>query len=219
MPFQVFDYRKDIRNLLTTPQMRCRFLKMEVGQYNQGHTHDLGHEFFLILQGQAEFEIEGHKEVVGPGQICIALTDEMHAVRNVGDDEVIMFLAVTPHIHPTHTFWTEDGEKEPPRFSPNTAYDLPLDRTSSTEKLADDHLKAAEQLEKTVITTTQIQRDQMAAFKQAIVDGNKDDALQARDAMWDSLYTMFRDMHDLAGIWNEFTSRTADDEQFDQNFV
>ena len=100
MTYKVYDYRKDIVNMLVTPQIRCRFLKMEVGQFNQGHTHDLGHEIFLILQGQAEFNIDGHKEVLGPGQMCIALTDEWHAVRNVGDDEVIMYLSVTPHIQP-----------------------------------------------------------------------------------------------------------------------
>ena len=111
LPFQVFDYRKDIANMLVTPQIRSRFLKMEVGQFNQSHTHDLGQEIFLVLQGQAEFDIEGHKEVLGPGQMCIALTDEAHTVRNVGDDEVIMYLSVTPHILPTHTYWTAEGRE------------------------------------------------------------------------------------------------------------
>ena len=52
---------------------------------NAGHTHDLGHEIFLILQGRAEFEIDGQSAVLGPGQMCIALTDQYHTVRNVGD--------------------------------------------------------------------------------------------------------------------------------------
>ena len=98
MPFQVLDFHKDIRNVLTTPEIRARFLQVEVGRTAQSHTHDLGHEIFLILQGQAEFTIEGQAEVLGPGQLCIALTDEAHQVRNVGDEPVIMFLSVTPHI-------------------------------------------------------------------------------------------------------------------------
>ena len=69
MGFPVYDYRKDIRNILVTPQIRSRFLRMELGQVNKGHTHDLGHEIFLILQGQAEFEIDGEKEVLGPGPV------------------------------------------------------------------------------------------------------------------------------------------------------
>ena len=50
MAFQVYDYREDIRNILVTPQIRSRFLKMDVGQVNRSHSHDLGHEIFLILQ-------------------------------------------------------------------------------------------------------------------------------------------------------------------------
>ena len=75
MSLKVYDYRSDIVNMLVTPQIRCRFLKMAVGQFNAGHTHDLGHEIFLILQGRAEFEKNGESAVLGPGQMCIALAD------------------------------------------------------------------------------------------------------------------------------------------------
>ena len=39
MGFPVYDYRTDIRNILVTPQIRSRFLRMELGQVNRGHTH------------------------------------------------------------------------------------------------------------------------------------------------------------------------------------
>ena len=42
MALNVYEYRKDIANLLVTPQIRCRFRKMAVGQCTAGHTHDLG---------------------------------------------------------------------------------------------------------------------------------------------------------------------------------
>ena len=113
-----------------------------MGHTSQSHTHDLGHEIFLILQGQAEFTIEGHAEVLGPGQMCIALTDEMHQVRNVGDKPVIMYLSVTPHIQPTHTMWNEDGTKQPPRFVLNTGYDVEPDRETPTDELLDQQLAA-----------------------------------------------------------------------------
>ena len=51
MGFPVYDYRTDVRNVLVTPQIRSRFLKMEPGQSAQLHSHDLGHEIFLILEG------------------------------------------------------------------------------------------------------------------------------------------------------------------------
>ena len=53
MSLKVYDFHTDIANVLVTPQIRCRFMKMEVGQAAGGHTHDLGHEIFLILQGRA----------------------------------------------------------------------------------------------------------------------------------------------------------------------
>jgi quercetin dioxygenase-like cupin family protein len=213
MPFQVYDYRTDIANILVTPQIRSRFLRMEIGQYNESHTHDLGHEIFLILQGQAEFDIEGEKHVVGPGQMCIALTDEGHAVRNVGDEPVIMYLSVTPHIQPTHTYWQEEGVKGPPRFVPNSAYDLEMDRVTPTEVLADRHLEAAERLAQVVGTTTQVQRDEIAAFKQALAADDPEAAKRARNAIWGALYPVFSSMYELADAWNSLTSRTADESQ------
>lgn len=212
MSFAVYDYRTDIRNILVTPQIRSRFLRMEIGQVNESHTHDLGHEIFIILQGLAEFEIEGQKQVLGPGQMCIALTDEAHIVRNVGDEEVIMYLSVTPHIQPTHTRWKADGTKEPPRFAPNSAYDLEMDRSTPTEDLIEQHLKAAEAFAETVESATKVQQEQVAEFKKALAAGDKTAALQARDAMWAALYTMYKSLYDSAEVWNDFTSRTADSE-------
>ncbi len=212
MPFQVLDFQKDIRNVLTTPEIRARFLQVDVGHTAQSHTHDLGHEIFLILQGQAEFTIEGHAEVLGPGQLCIALTDEMHQVRNVGEEPVIMYLSVTPHIQPTHTMWNEDGTKKPPRFALNTAYDVEPDRETATDELLEQQLAAAEAWLAAVETNTQTQREQIGAYRAAREAGDEEAALAARDAMWASLYPAFRSAFALADVWNSFTSRTEDTE-------
>ncbi len=212
MPFKVLDFHKDIRNVLTTPEIRARFLQVDVGHTAQSHTHDLGHEIFLILQGQAEFTIEGHAEVLGPGQMCIALTDEMHQVRNVGDEPVIMYLSVTPHIQPTHTMWNEDGTKKPPRFALNTGYDVAPDRSTPTDEILDQQLAAAEAWMVAVETHTQTQREQISAYKAARRAGDEEAAHAARDAMWESLYPAFRRAFALADVWNSFTSRTVDTE-------
>lgn len=210
MGFAVYDYREDIRNILVTPEIRARFLRMEVGQVNRGHTHDLGHEVFMILQGQAEFEIDGEKEVLGPGQLCIALTDQNHVVRNVGDEPVIMYLSVTPHIQPTHTGWTDEGVKLSPRFAPSTAYDVPADRTTPTEEQADRQLEAVDGLSAAVERAHAVQHEQLATFKGAVARGDKETALEARDAMRRALFPMFQAMYTLAEAWNALTYRTAD---------
>jgi len=217
MAIEVYDYRTDIRNLLVTPQIRARFIRIEVGDISggsrpgRGHSHDLGHEVFLVLEGQAEFEIEGETAVVGPGQMCVALVDEVHTVRNVGDIPVILYLSVTPHIQPTHTGWTEHGAKVPPGFNRSTAYDLPEDDPGATEALLSAHLDAVTRYAETVAAAVTAHREQDEAFRTATGEGDEAAARVARAAMWDALRPMFSETYEVAEAWNAFTYRTAAD--------
>ena len=130
MGIAVYDYRnpEHVKNLFVTSEMRSRILRLEPGlEFNERHSHDLGHEVFLILQGVAEFEINGEIARIEPGQLCFAAVDEPHAVRVVGDEPVIMYLSVTPHILPTHTMLTQNGERKPIHFAGPDAYDVALD--------------------------------------------------------------------------------------------
>ena len=212
MDLPVYDYRTDIKNLLVTPQIRSRFLKMEVGQFNEGHTHDLGQEIFLILQGQAEFNIDGKKATLGPGQMCIALTDEWHSVENVGDDEVIMYLSVTPHIQPTHTRWFDDGTKMPPNFALNRTYDLEPDRSTPAAVLVDQCVAASETFAAAAHEHTAIVRENADAVKAALAQGDRDAVNRARDNMWHALSSVYKTLGEFSDVWNEFGSRTMDEE-------
>ena len=93
-------------------------------------------------------------------------------------------------------------------------YDQQPDRMTPTETLVDRHLAAVEALAETTVTTTTVQQEQVALFRQALAQGDKDAAYQARDAMWRALYTMYKAVYDLADAWNDFTARTADDKSF-----
>lgn len=114
-PFEVYDFREDVRNVVVTPEIRGRFLRMEPGEVGPFHSHDVGQEIFLVLEGRAEFEIAGATRLVEPGQLCFARAGELHEVRVVGEEPMTLFLAVTPHLEPTHTLW-EDGRKLPPVY-------------------------------------------------------------------------------------------------------
>ena len=217
MHFRVYDYREDISHILATPQIRARFMRFDVeqvsepGRYNQGHSHDLGHEIFLVMQGQLEFEIGDDKQVLGPGQLCLALTDEPHRVRNVGDEPAILYLSVTPHIQPTHTMAEEDTHA-PLLFRPSSAYDVPPDRQTPTTELVEYHLKAYETLSKFVGAAEGIQQEQAAILRRALGEGHKDAMVAARKAMWDAIAPVFRQVHKLAEAWNNLTYRTEDPE-------
>tara|TARA_B100001167_G_C16752951_1_gene297205 strand:- start:303 stop:950 length:648 start_codon:yes stop_codon:yes gene_type:complete len=212
MSFEVYDYRKDIRNLLVTPQIRARFIRLEVGslsggdQRGKGHSHDLGHEIFLVLQGKAEFEIEGEIQVLEPGQMCVALVDEIHTVRNVGDEPVIIYLSVTPHIQPTHTSWVDEGTKAPLHFNSSGAWDIPNDQTTPINELVESQQQAADALMAVVESAYQVQCKQLSL----LAGSDKEAALEARDKIWEAIYPMFQQMYELADSWNSVTYRTAD---------
>ncbi len=59
MPLEVWDAQRDVKNLFITPEIRARIMRFDPHQVSAGHTHDLGHEMFLVLDGQAEFTING----------------------------------------------------------------------------------------------------------------------------------------------------------------
>ncbi len=200
MGFPVYDFRnpEHIQNMLVTPQIRSRFLRMEPGTSAQGHTHDLGQEIFLILSGRCEFTIDGEKEELGPGQMCIALVDQMHSVRVVGDEPMIMYLSVTPHVQPTHTYWNADGTKMPPRFAPNANYDVETDTSLSVQDLLESQATLSDQLAEAAAKVAQV--------NQAVMEGGRFEE-DTREQMWDALRNLHIRLAALDDSWNELAPR------------
>lgn len=207
MPFPVYDFHTDIRNVLVTPQIRSRFLQMQPGQVANLHSHDLGHEVFLVLAGRAVFEVDGEAQELGPGQMCVVLADQPHSVRVVGDEPMTMYLSVTPHVQPTHTGRTPEGERLPHRFMPNSAYDIETDTAVTTPDLIDRHVTAAHQLAEAAQTSATLQQAIAEQLKQALADGDHATAAEARKAMWEAIYTTFQNAYALADVWNELAPR------------
>ena len=200
MGFPVYDFRNPdhITNMLVTPQIRSRFLRMEPGFTAQGHTHDLGQEIFLILAGRCEFTIDGETEELGPGQMCVALVDQMHQVRVIGDEPMIMYLSVTPHVQPTHTFWDDQGNRLPSRFNPNSSYDVAVDNDLSLGDLL------ARQAQKSALMA-------QAAAKVATVSASVNAAGsfdgESRERMWEALRDLHHKLADMDDNWNELAPR------------
>jgi quercetin dioxygenase-like cupin family protein len=209
MSFTVYDYRTDIRNVLVTPQIRSRFLHMAPGQTAQLHSHDLGHEVFLVLAGRAEFEIDGDTQELGPGQMCVALADQSHSIRVIGDEPMTMYLSVTPHIQPTHTTRTKEGARLPHRFMPSSAYDVETATSTSVETLVERYLEAAKAVNQAAQASAIVQQNTAAKLKDAIAEGNSSAAIDARNALWEVLFEMFAKVYDLADVWNELAPRAT----------
>ena len=210
MSFEVYDYREVNRNVLITPEIRARLYHMAPGQVDRRHSHDLGHEVFLILEGLAEFNINNTKKVLGPGQMCIALADEIHQVRNLLPDKpTIMYLSVTPHVQPTHTGRDEHDEKLPPFFAPSANYHAAQDMAVPLAELAAQLHAAAEAVAAAAQANVDAQTAQGAALLAAHAAGDNAAALVARDAMWDAVYTLHKQLYAFDSIWNELGPRAA----------
>lgn len=217
MPFDVYDYRTDVRNVVIMPEIRSRFLRMEPGEVGPRHSHDLGQEVFLILEGQCEFEIEGDVKVLGPGQMCFAAANEMHQVRVIGDEPMTMYLSVTPHIEPTHTFWDEQGNQLPPRYGSATQHERAASNETPTPvaDLVDRQVAAAKSLAAAATASAAVQESGANELVRALNDGDHAAAKATVDTMWASLLTTFLAVRDLGEVWNEVAATVTEPRQDD----
>ena len=211
MALQVYDFHRDIRQMFVTPHIRCRFLSMAPGESSQLHSHDLGHEIFLILQGRIRFDIAGEQAVLEAGQMCIARCDEPHTVEVLGDEQMIMYLSVTPHIVPTHTMLDATGERLPLKYAYPADYEATA-RTQATDELLDELAEASETLAEITRHAAVMQRQCGEQLKLALASGETGNARDLRDQMWEGVYETFKQLYDLSDIWNDVAPRVPDQE-------
>jgi hypothetical protein len=163
----------------------------------------------LVLAGQCEFEIDGERAVLGPGQMCFARADQLHNVRTVGDEPMSMYLSVTPHVEPTHTHWDEGGNKLPPRYGNSTQAErlTQAKPNESLAELAERHAAAARTVAQAAAANAEAQVTGAAALERAVAAGDQAAVKAAVDTMWTHLYLTIRSVHALEAVWNELAPR------------
>jgi len=210
MTFEVFHFRNDLKNVFVSPEIRSRFVRMDPGEVSVRHSHDLGHEIFLVLDGQAEFEIEERRRVLTEGQLCIAEVGEKHSITCMGEKPMIMYLSVTPHVEPTHTRWTDDGQKLQPSYGPSTRQDrLTHDPTASNsaEQLGNSLCSTIKDLVGQVDNTlTTINKHTSNTLRYAD-QRNRESTKELLDEMWVSMFSMLCQVRKIELAWNEFSAR------------
>jgi quercetin dioxygenase-like cupin family protein len=213
MALEVWDARRDIRNLFISPEIRARIMRFEPHQISSGHTHDLGHEMFLVLDGQAEFTIDGETAVLGPGQACVARAGQWHEVRAVGDGPMTLYLSVTPHIEPTHTQWDhEGGQKLPYRYGVATRAEraASLEPPPPPSTLLERHLAAAQALAREAQENAAAQTNAVLELRTALAGGDAAAAHAAIDAMWSAFSRLYASLQDSERAWNDLAATQAD---------
>ena len=210
MALEVFDFRDDLRNVFISPEIRSRFVKMEPGEMSVRHSHDLGHEIFLVLQGKAEFEVENRKKVLSEGQLCVARIDERHSITCLGDVPMIMYLSVTPHVEPTHTRWDDKGRKLPPSYGPSTRQDRdrhdPASGKSSAE-LAEALNSSVRDLATGVDETVNALSEFAPEAIRALNERDRESAKKSLDEMWSHMFRILKEVSNTELAWNQFSAR------------
>ena len=115
-----YDWRDDpMGTVIAVPEVRGRFMRFEPGKAagpgSHNHEESGGVEVFVVLEGTMAFEIEGETIVAKAGQAVVAYPHQKHRAWCAGDEPAIIYLTVTPHRQPTHTFFDAAGNRQPSR--------------------------------------------------------------------------------------------------------
>ena len=135
--------------------------------------------------------------------MCVALADQPHRVRVVGDEPVVMYLSVTPHILPTHTGWKADGGRHPVRIGGLDQFDRQTDVETPLAAMVDSYIETAE----AAASALRASAEEAAALKEA--DGPGEDAGEARLAVWENLCKAFTRVYELGEVWNNVAPRAG----------
>ena len=117
MALKAYDWRDDpMGHIVAAPEVRARFMKFEPGVAPAGwHSHEEsgGVEVFVVLEGTMRFDIDDQTVIATAGQAVVAWPHQKHRASCAGDAPAIIYLTVTPHRPPTHTYYDEDGHIRP----------------------------------------------------------------------------------------------------------
>ena len=201
MPIPVHDYHSDLTNICVQPQIRSRFRRVELGPVPPVHSHDLGGETFLVMDGQIEFTVADERVVCQQGQSIFVPPRTTHAVRAVGEHSGVIYLSVSPHVEPTHTQYDADGQTLPPKYGVWRAAGGGEPRSElPTSTLLERYKAAAQSLAK------------LAQVNAATVNTatTSEDIKKTVDQLWEGLKPVLLQVEALEREWNELALCAAD---------
>lgn len=208
MAIRVYDSRTDRANLVVHPEIRGRFLRLAPGPANRPHSHDVGGEIFLVLEGQCEFLVEDERVTCGPGQLIYVAPRLRHTLRAVGDAPCVVYLSVTPHVEPTHTQYDERGARQPPRYGTwrGTGHGDPYPEVATPE-LAGRYAAAARELADLARANAAAAAGRLQALRASAAAADQPACKDAMDELWLSLRDVLHQVSALERAWNDLAPR------------
>ncbi len=88
-------------NLFETPRLFCDVYCFEPGQEQAAHVHRGSDKIYLVLEGDAVFQVGSECFRGGPGTAVLALSGQSHSVRNPGPARLrtLVVMAPKPRAH------------------------------------------------------------------------------------------------------------------------
>ena len=143
--------------------------------------------------------------------MCIAAPHETHAFEVIGDEDVVMYLSVTPHIQPTHTFYNSDGERLPHRFAPNSSYDIPDDDGLQVEDLLHEVVNLTKELSASLQEFQSEQESKVEEIFDSLkaVGMSNEDTEKLRSDIYDGVRPIYENIFELTNTWNNLAPKLA----------
>ncbi len=66
------------------------------GQFQKVHSHEDADKIYVVLEGEAMFDIGGEQELLSEGMAVIARAGVPHGVRNDSDSQLVLLVAMAP---------------------------------------------------------------------------------------------------------------------------
>lgn len=208
MTIPVYDYRKDIANVVVRPEIRARFMRMEPAPAGDLHSHDLGGEIFLVLEGQCEFLVEDERITCGPGELIYMEPRVKHTLHAVGDEPCVVYLSVTPHVEPTHTRYDDAYEPLSPTYG---GWRGKEHRDSNADRAMSDLAGSYEESARTLAAVARDNAEALDQHLKALISGDaagdQQAVKQTVDDMWPGLRDVLRQVRDVERTWNDLAPR------------
>jgi quercetin dioxygenase-like cupin family protein len=69
---------------------------LKPGQEQRVHVHPESDKIYVVLRGTGTFHIGGQEQDLSPGQAVIARPNQMHGVKNLSSEDMVLLVFMTP---------------------------------------------------------------------------------------------------------------------------
>ena len=82
--------------VFTSERFLCDQYCLEPGQAQRVHTHEGEDKVYVVLEGEALFEVGGEQELLAEGSAVVARAGVPHGVRNESASQLVLLVMMAP---------------------------------------------------------------------------------------------------------------------------